>query len=81
MGVGRHKFVGIISIQELEKRLRSRGTEIEEKIKRRLEVAVNELAESTTLGFDRIIVNDELESGFQQLKTQVLDWYPILKHH
>ena len=44
---------------ELERRLRSRGTETEEKIKRRLEVAANEMASLSK--YQHEVINDQLE--------------------
>ena len=52
-------FVQAPSIEELEKRLRSRGTDSEEKIAERLAKASMEMERAPE--FDNIIVNDELE--------------------
>lgn len=68
-----------LASQELERRLRGRGTESEEKVKRRLEIAIQEMEKFKELGFDKVIRNDDIERSFQELKTQVLDWYPFLK--
>lgn len=53
------------SWEEAVRRLRSRGTETEEKIARRLETAVSELAAAE--GFDYLVVNDELEEAVDLL--------------
>ena len=52
-------FIQAPSIEELEKRLRSRGSETEEKIQKRLKKATQEMSYSKW--FDVIIVNDNLE--------------------
>ncbi|XP_024527108.1 guanylate kinase 1 [Selaginella moellendorffii] len=57
------------SFEELEKRLRGRGTETEEQVMKRLQNAKRELE----LGkdpflFDHVLVNDDLESTYKQLK-------------
>jgi guanylate kinase len=52
-------FVQAPSIEELEKRLRGRGTDSEEKIAERLAKASLEIERATE--FDNIIVNDDLE--------------------
>ena len=54
-------FIQAPSIEELEKRLRSRGSETEEKIQKRLKKATQEMSYSKW--FDVIIVNDNLEKA------------------
>ena len=49
------------STQELERRLRGRGTETEESIRERLEIARNELAQQDK--FTLKLVNDEVDAG------------------
>lgn len=57
-------FVAPPSLQELENRLRKRGTETEESLKKRVGKADQEM-QSAPL-FDRIIVNDQLEKAVQE---------------
>lgn len=57
-------FVAPPSLQELENRLRSRGTETEESLKKRLGKADQEMKSASL--FDRIIVNDHLETAVQE---------------
>ncbi|CAO2822202.1 unnamed protein product [Amaranthus hypochondriacus] len=65
-------FVRPPSYEDLEKRLRSRGTETEEQIQKRLRNAKGELEQSRTPGlFDHILVNDDLEACYQTLKTHL----------
>lgn len=54
-------FVLPPSMNELENRLRSRGTESEEDIQKRLEIAKNEVEKS--VDYDFVVVNDDLESA------------------
>jgi len=54
-------FVLPPSMEVLENRLRSRGTENEEDIQKRLEIARNEVAKSTD--YDFVVVNDDLDSA------------------
>lgn len=57
-------FIQAPSIEELEKRLRSRGTESEERILKRLEKAEKEMGYAKW--FDVIIVNDNLEKAQEE---------------
>ncbi len=60
-------FIAPPSYEELEKRLRGRGTETEEQILSRLQTAKGELA---LMGeYDYIVVNDEIEQASQDLLT------------
>ncbi|MDF1673137.1 MAG: guanylate kinase [Vicingaceae bacterium] len=62
-------FIKPPSVEVLEKRLRSRGTEDEEKIQKRLDKAEEELSYSKW--FDTIIVNEKLETAQQEVLTIV----------
>jgi len=55
------------SIEELEKRLRSRGTESEEVITRRLEKARKEMKASPN--YDYIVVNDNIKHAASQIES------------
>ncbi|PKA58238.1 guanylate kinase [Apostasia shenzhenica] len=62
-------FVCPPSFEELEKRLRARGTESEEQIQKRLRNAKTELEHGKSSGlFDHILVNDDLDSCYRKLK-------------
>ena len=54
-------FVLPPSMEELENRLRSRGTEDEEDIQKRLEIAKNEVEKS--VDYDYTVINDDLDSA------------------
>ncbi|KAI3782549.1 hypothetical protein L2E82_12600 [Cichorium intybus] len=63
-------FVCPPSFEELEKRLRARGTETEEQIQKRLRNAKAELEQGKSTGlFDHILVNDDLEACYERLKN------------
>lgn len=68
------RFVWIAppSLTVLEERLRKRGSESESSIKKRLETAMRELSYAATKNvFDVIIVNDNVETAFEELCTFV----------
>jgi guanylate kinase len=62
-------YVQAPSIAELEKRLRKRGTETDEKIEMRLRKAEEEAKRAPE--FDVVIVNDDLERAKQEALTAV----------
>ena len=55
------------SLEELERRLRSRGTEDEARLSRRLETAAWELEQRGA--FDHVVVNDDLERATAQVEA------------
>ena len=57
------------SIEELEQRIRNRGTNTEASIAQRLEIAKKEIAASSE--FDIQIVNDDLEKAIALLETAI----------
>lgn len=62
-------FIAPPSIQELETRLRQRGTDTEETIQKRVQNARKELEKSST--FDHVIVNDSLDRAYKELSDNV----------
>lgn len=69
----RFVFVAPPSFSDLEKRLRGRGTESEDKIQLRLTNARAELSYlEKPAFFDAIIVNDDVERAYAQLKAVLL---------
>lgn len=64
---GQQIFVAPPSFEELERRIRGRGTDAEEAIQRRLARAREELAASAE--FDAVLVNGDLEAAGQELET------------
>jgi guanylate kinase len=65
-------FIAPPSMDELEKRLRLRGTDSEEVIQKRIANAQKEMQASKT--FDHIVINEFLEKAYQHLSS-------ILEHH
>ena len=63
-------FIQAPNLEILEQRLRGRGTEAEDKIRLRLAKAEQEMA--TAERFDVIVVNDDLERAYANLKAAVL---------
>lgn len=63
-------FLAPPSMEELERRLRARGTDSEESIQKRLKNAADEIAQR--LKFDHVVVNDDLETTYFQLAGIVL---------
>ncbi len=65
----RFVFIKTKDMPTLEQRLRSRGTETEDKIQQRLLIAKDELAYAETPGaHDCVIVNDSLEEAYRELE-------------
>lgn len=60
-------FIVPPSLEVLEKRLRGRGTEEEQTIKRRLETARGELAQAEN--YDYVVVNDRLEDAVDDMQA------------
>jgi guanylate kinase len=68
----RYVFIAPPSEEELERRLRGRGTEKEESVQKRLAQAKVELAFAKTPGVhDKIIVNDDLDKAYKELEEFV----------
>jgi guanylate kinase len=65
-------FVKPPSYEELEKRLRSRSTETEDKIQQRMNKANTELAYAPE--FDIILINDDLEETCKKAKEMVYNF-------
>ena len=58
----------------LEERLRGRGTEDEESLKKRLDQAEREMEFASLDGsHEKIIVNDELEKAYAEVEEWVVD--------
>mmetsp|Transcript_15130 Transcript_15130/g.20608 ORF Transcript_15130/g.20608 Transcript_15130/m.20608 type:complete len:414 (-) Transcript_15130:177-1418(-) len=73
-------FISPPSMEQLESRLRGRGTETEEAMKKRLGNAAKEMEYGQGEGnFDRIFVNDDLEATFETMAKAFKGWYPHLK--
>ncbi|EPX75056.1 guanylate kinase [Schizosaccharomyces octosporus yFS286] len=65
----RYAFLAPPSVEQLEARLRGRGTETEESVLLRLERALKEIEYSKQPGnFETLIVNDDLEKAYKELE-------------
>lgn len=72
-------FIAPPSMQDLEKRLRGRGTEKEEAILKRLGNAKDEIEYGMGKGnFDRVFVNDDLNNTFEAMVEEFRVSYPQL---
>jgi guanylate kinase len=64
-------FLAPPSMDELERRLRTRGTETEEQIQRRLQVA--EVEYEAREEFDEVVVNDNVEVACERIVSLIRD--------
>lgn len=72
-------FIAPPSMDELEKRLRGRGTESEEAMQRRLANAKGELEYGTKDGnFDAVLVNNDLDKTLIKMAQLFEGWFPEL---
>ncbi|KAK2735963.1 hypothetical protein FQN57_001036 [Myotisia sp. PD_48] len=70
----RFVFIAPPSLEELERRLRGRGTETEESLNKRLAQAKVELKYAKEPGVhDKTIVNTDIEAAYAELKDYVVD--------
>jgi guanylate kinase len=66
-------------MKELENRLRGRNTETMDKIKIRLDTAVNEIAFGQQPGnFNAVIVNDNIDDTLDNIVQLFQEWFPEL---
>ncbi|KAL9001180.1 MAG: hypothetical protein Q9169_000364 [Polycauliona sp. 2 TL-2023] len=70
----RFLFLSPPSVEVLEQRLRGRGTEDEESLKKRLDQAAKEMAYSKEEGVhDKIVINDDLEKAYKEVDEWIVD--------
>ncbi len=70
----RFLFLSPPSLKILEERLRGRGTDDEESVKKRLEQADKEMAFAKGEGVhDKVVVNDELDRAYQEVEEWIVD--------
>lgn len=69
----RFLFVAPPSLEDLEKRLTGRGTETAESISKRLAAAKAEMEYAQTGAHDRILVNDDLDRAYKELKEFIFE--------
>lgn len=67
-------FLSPPSLEVLEKRLRGRGTDDEDSVKRRLDQAEKEMAFAKEQGVhEKVVVNDNLDRAYQEVEEWVVD--------
>jgi len=71
-------FIAPPSMEELERRLRGRGTETEEAIQRRLANATEEMKHQPK--FDLVLVNDDIDRTFRELETAATRFMERIEH-
>ncbi|KAL8879124.1 MAG: hypothetical protein Q9198_003206 [Flavoplaca austrocitrina] len=70
----RFLFLSPPSVKVLEQRLRGRGTENEDSLRKRLDQAAKEMAFSKEEGVhDKIVINDELEKAYKEVDEWIMD--------
>jgi guanylate kinase len=69
----RYLFIKPPNMEELARRLRSRQTDSDEAVIKRLETAKKELAYAETGAHDKIIINDDLEEAYIELESFCLE--------
>jgi len=75
----RYLFIAPPSMEELEKRLRGRGTESEEAMQRRLANAQGEMDYGMGEGnFDAVLVNNDLDETLKEMVGKFEGWFPEL---
>ncbi|CAH0479732.1 unnamed protein product [Peronospora belbahrii] len=76
----KYLFIAPPSMEELEKRLRGRATETEDKIQLRVKNAADELVFGQQPGvFDAILVNRVVDDSFRELVVMLKQWYPTVE--
>lgn len=68
----KYLFLSPPSVEELRQRLEGRGTETADSISKRLAAATAELAYAESGAHDKVVVNDDLERAYSELKEFVL---------
>lgn len=72
--LAKYLFIAPPSMEELERRLRGRGTEAEEMLLTRLGNAKKEMEAIEEVGlFDKVVVNDDLDRAYEEIKDILED--------
>ncbi|KAJ8100363.1 P-loop containing nucleoside triphosphate hydrolase protein [Lipomyces tetrasporus] len=69
----RYLFLAPPSLEILRARLEGRGTESPESVRKRMDQAEKELAFAETGAHDKIIINDNLEKAYDELKSFIFE--------
>ncbi|CAE7667529.1 guk1 [Symbiodinium sp. KB8] len=67
--VSKYIFIEPPSVEDLEHRLRKRGTETEKRIRKRVGAAAGEIEASKSLHWDARIVNNTIEEAYAELRA------------
>lgn len=73
-------FIAPPSMEDLESRLRGRGTEREDDIQKRLANAAGEMAYGKVGEFDKYLINANLSEALDELSSCVKSWFPHLEN-
>ena len=68
----RFLFIKPPTMDELARRLRSRSTDTEDAVRKRLETAEKELEYANTGAHDKTVINDNLDKAYEELEEFVL---------
>lgn len=77
-GICKYLFIAPPSYEDLERRLRGRGTETEQQIQTRLKNAAKEMDYGTADNFDKVLVNENFEVMRQECIKTLNLWFPHL---
>ncbi|KAI9356751.1 P-loop containing nucleoside triphosphate hydrolase protein [Zopfochytrium polystomum] len=69
-------FIRPPTVDDLEKRLRGRGTETEESLQKRLAAAKAEIEYAETGAHDKVVVNDSEDAAFKTLDEYIVSTWP-----
>ena len=72
-------FIKPKSADILKDRLKGRGTETEEVIKQRVDIALKELSQADTCGvYNHFLVNDELKESYVNMEKLLKEIYKVI---
>eukprot|EP00554_Chaetoceros_debilis_P009637 CAMPEP_0194100380 /NCGR_PEP_ID=MMETSP0150-20130528/1254_1 /TAXON_ID=122233 /ORGANISM="Chaetoceros debilis, Strain MM31A-1" /LENGTH=201 /DNA_ID=CAMNT_0038786733 /DNA_START=39 /DNA_END=640 /DNA_ORIENTATION=+ len=74
-------FIAPPSMEDLESRLRGRGTEKEEDIQKRLANAAGEMAYGKESKFDKYLINTNIPEASAELSSTIEAWFPDLSKY
>lgn len=69
----RFLFLAPPSIEALRSRLEGRGTETPESLEKRISAAAAEMAYAETGAHDKVIINDDLDKAYKELREFILE--------
>eukprot|EP00949_MAST-11_sp_MAST-11-sp1_P003604 g3604.t1 len=76
----RYVFINPPSLDELENRIRDRGTAEVEDVDAMLKTALSDMEYGTRSGnFHKVLLNDDLDECYEQLVALLFEWYPHIE--